>query len=343
MSRHLTPRDLHDALDRWRGRGLISGDQAEAIAAFEAAERAEAGLPEPSEDDGLAAGSVLAYAGVLVALGAVLGLYLTVLSDAGAAAEVGVSWVIVSVALGLTLGAGRVSAGAALTDALGFATTVLVAWAMFQTVDAAGWMNDSSDAEVRQMRMSLAIVGAVVAAAGWGLARRYSPMSALAAAVAAVWAAAALAWVFTGVDREGPGTAGGQVAVVAGFVLAAGASVTPALIGVQERARTWVLVGALGAANVAAFILAISDGGIFEGLLLAYALGLGVAALALRRRAVLVFAAITLYEYVGLVVFRTFEGAVAAIIVLALVGLGTAIGGTAVQRGLANRFLPRFR
>ncbi|MDO9444492.1 MAG: hypothetical protein Q7K37_04190 [Dehalococcoidia bacterium] len=337
-------RDLDRALSRWRDHDLLSEEQAHAIAAFEAVEQGESEDAPLEERPGLAAGSMLAYAGVLVALGAVLGLYVTVLSDAAPSVQLGISWLIVAVGLGLTYGASRLPSGAAMADALGFATALLVGWASMQTFDVAGWLDDRNvDEDVRQMRMAWMLTGVGVAAVGWLLARRFSPMAALAASVATVWTAAAVVWVFAATDREGPGTVGGQAAVIVGFALALVGAIAPKVIGIDERARTWLLVGALGAANVAAFIIAVGDGGVFEGLLLAYAIGLGVAALGLRSRVILVFAAITLYEYVGVVVFRTFEGAVAAIIILALVGLGTAIGGTLVQRGLADRFVPHFR
>lgn len=337
-------RDLDRALSRWRDHDLLSEEQAHAIAAFEAAERGEPADAPQEEHPGLAAGSMLAYAGVLVALGAVLGLYITVLSEAPSDARLGVSWLIVAVGLGLTFGASRLPAGAAMTDALGFATALLVGWAAMQTFDVAGWLDDRNlDEDIRQMRMAWMLTGVGVAAVGWLLARRFSPMAALAASAATVWTAAAVIWVFAAPEREGPGTVAAQVAVIVGFGLALVGAIAPRVIGIDERARTWLLVGALGGANVAGFIIAVGDGGVFEGLLLAYAIGLGVAALGLRSRVILVFAAITLYEYVGVVVFRTFEGAVAAIIILALVGLGTAIGGTLVQRGLADRFVPHFR
>lgn len=323
---------------------MISSEQATAIAQYEAMEAGPTEGDAPDADAAFDAGGMLAYGGVLVALGAVVGLYMTVLGDVGAAAQVGIAWLVAAAGLALLLVSTRIKSGGAMTDALGFAVTILALLALLATFDAAGWLDDDGSAsDVRQMRFAWAFTGIAVAAAGWGIAWRWAPMAALTASVAAIWAAAALPWLVASTDRSGPGTIASQIAVVAGLAIAALAVALPRLTGLGERARLWLLIGALGAANVAAFILAAGEGGLFEGALMLYTVGLAVAALVFRRRAILVFAAITLYEYVGLVVFRTFDGAVAAIVILALVGLGTAIGGTLVQRGLAARYFPRPR
>ncbi len=336
-------RDLGRALARWRDHDLISADQAEAIAAFEA--EGDALAPEdaaPVDGGGFEAGSVLAYAGVLVALGAVGGLYITVFSDMDNTARLVLSWLIVAAAVGMALGSARVHAGEAMADALGFAATLLLIWSTMQTFDTIGWLDDVGDTD-RRMRIAWLVTGIVVVAAGWLLARRSSPMAALSAAAALAWTGTAIVWLFSTSEFDGPGTLGGQVAVIVGFAVVGVAAVLPEYTGLGDRARTWAIIGGLGAANLAGFVIAADDGGVYEGLLLFYAVGLGIAAVLLRRRSILVFAAITLYEYVGLVVFRTFDGAVAAIIILALIGLGTAIGGTMVQRGLGGRILAGLR
>ncbi len=74
---HLDVRDLLDSLSRCTERGLISMEQADAIAAHEGVDRT-APLPP---DRGVSGGVLLQYAGSLVALGALFGIYVTVLDD----------------------------------------------------------------------------------------------------------------------------------------------------------------------------------------------------------------------------------------------------------------------
>ena len=88
-------RELRAALDRWSERGLIDPEQARAIDDFETIEAGpELAAAAAAPHDGAPrwdASGVLAYAGVLVALVAVLALYVTVFPDAAAATRVGVA------------------------------------------------------------------------------------------------------------------------------------------------------------------------------------------------------------------------------------------------------------
>jgi hypothetical protein len=341
----MDPRDLGRTLERWREAGLVSAEQAQAIAEYEAA---EAGVGAPASRAGIDAGVALSYGGALVALAAVLGLYLTVLDDFGDGARVGLSWAIAGAAFALAATASRVRGGGAMADALGLATVILLAWAVGASFDVAGWIDRTRSPgqvgylrELHEMRTAFMAIGLVTALAGWGLARTLpSSLAAGASAAGAVWAAAVLGWWLGDADNDAPGVAGGQSAVLVGFALVAIALLT-ARLRLTPRAVDWWIFGALAATNVAAVLLAGNEGGFFEGALLVYAAGAGIAAVITRRRLLLLFAAVTLYEYVGFVVFRTFDGAVAAIVVLALIGLGTALGGALAQRGGYERLLGR--
>ncbi len=334
-------RDVEGLIDRWQGRGLISSDQADAIRAFEAEERP--GEPEHVEDPTLDVGALLSYGGALVALGAIIGLYATLFDDIGSGGKVPVTWGVAAVAVALAWLFSRARGGGAAADATGFAATILVAWAVVEVFNAAGWFMDRTSPgqpgyyrDVSETRITWIVSSLVVAGAGYALARyRVAPMAALAAAVALVWVAAMLGGWIGQPSEDGPGAVGGQFAVIVAIVLAAIALLDR--LAVDGRAMLWWLIGSLGAMNVAAVFLSGEEGGAYEALLLAYAIGLAIVAVVTRRKVVLVFAALFLYEWVGFVVFRTFEGAVAAIIVTALVGLGTAIGGIGVQRGLMER------
>lgn len=334
-------RDVEGLLDRWQGRGLISPDLADAIRAYEAEELADEfpAVDEPTLD----VGALLSYGGALVALGAIVGLYATLFDDLGSSGKIPVTWGVATAAAALAWLFSRARGGSAAADATGFAATILVAWAVIEVFNAAGWFMDRTSPgregyyrDVAETRIAWMVSSAVVAAAGYGLARyRVAPMAALSAAVALIWIAATLGgWIGQPSD-DGPGAVGSQFAVIVAIVLAAVALLHR--LYVEERAALWWLIGSLGAMNVAAVFLSGEEGGAYEALLLAYAIGLAIVAVVTRRKVILVFAALFLYEWVGFVVFRTFEGAVAAIIVTALVGLGTAIGGIGVQRGLIER------
>lgn len=345
-SRSAYPRwmNLHEverALERWQEHGLLSGDQAQAIVAFEAADQ---GL-DPAELDaleggGFDVGSLLAYGGVLVALVAMVGIHFALMDDFAPAARFGIASAAAAGAVVLAFGLGKVR-GAAAADALGFAATILIAAAVLQGCEAAGWLESDANGDADlSVRFSFLVTAIVAGAAGWALALKIpAPLAAMSASAFLAGAAAVLGW-FVADNDEGPGAIGGQMAVVAGFALATLALVPNALRMDRPALRFWA-IGALIAANVAAFLLAAVEGGVYEGLLLPYAFGTGVAAVLSKQRALLVFAALFLYEYVGFVVFRTFGGAVAAIIVLALIGLGTAIGGTMAQRGLGRSLFQR--
>lgn len=324
---HLDERDLRDSLDRWTERNLISVEQADAIAVHEGVDRT-APAPPPG---GVSGGVLLQYAGSLVALGAVFGIYFTVLDDMSDWSRFGV---MVAVAAGWTVLAwllARATGGAAAADALGFGAAVLWYAASLQAFAAVDWLGGG--ATPAEMRVTFFVTSAVGATAGYMAARRVpAPLAALGVPIAIAWGSGAIGWWVGNTDEDAPGTAGAQVIVVVGLVLAA-LAFTGGPLRLDRIARTWWQIGALGAANIAAVILAIDKGGAYEGLLFAYAVGLAVAAVAARQRVAVVFAALTLYEYIGIVVFRTFEGAMAAIIILALIGLGTALGGTVAQRG----------
>ena len=322
----LDPRDLLDSLDRWAERGLISDEQAAAIAAHEGVDRAA--LP-PS--GGVSGAVLLQYAGSLVALGAVFGIYVTVLDDLSDWSRFGV---MVAVAAGWSVLAwvlARMRGGGAAADALGFSAGVLWYAAALQAGMAVGWLDDQSTPG--EMRAAFALSSVVGAAAGYTAARGLpAPLAALGVPVALAWGGGVFGWWVGDTESKGPGTAGAQVMVVLGLLLAA-LAFTEGTLRLDRRGRTWWQIGALGIANVAGVVLAIGEGGAYEGLLFAYAVGLAGAAVAARQRVAVVFAALMLYEYIAIVVFRTFEGAMAAIIILALIGLGTALGGAVAQRG----------
>lgn len=341
-------RDVESLLSRWQQRGLLSADQAAAIRAFEAEDRGPEGLASEEGEGAPDIGALLSYGGALVALGAVIGLYATLFDDIGAGGRIPVTWGVALAAGVLAWVFSRARGGSAAADATAFATTILAGWAVVEVFNAAGWFMDRAPfgepghyRDVQETRVAWLVTSAVVAGAGYGLARFLpAPMAASSAAVAIVWAAATLGGWIGNPEGDAPGVVGGQVAVIAALLIAVVAMVDRLTLG--SRAMTWWLIGALGAMNVAAFLLSLEEGGAYEALLLAYAIGLAVAAVLTRRKAVLVFAALFLYEWVGFVVFRTFDGAVAAIIVTALVGLGTAAGGVAVRRGVMD-YLWRLR
>lgn len=323
---HLDERDLVDSLDRWAEAGLISAEQAGAIAAHEGIDPL---APVPAAR-GLSGGVLLQYAGSLVALGAVFGIYFTVLDGMSGWSRFGV---MVAVAAGWTALAWLLAraGGTAAADALGFSAAVLWYAASLQASSAVGWLGD--DSTPGEMRTAFFLTSAVGAVAGYAAARGLpAPLAALGVPVAIAWGGGVFGWWMGDAGSEGPGTAGAQVMVVLGLLLAA-LAFTEGTLRLDRTARIWWQIGALAVANVAGVVLAIGEGGAYEGLLFAYAVGLTVAAVVARQRVAVVFAALTLYEYIGIVVFRTFEGAMAAIIILALVGLGTALGGTVAQRG----------
>ncbi len=331
---------LHDALDRWLAAGLIDPAQAEGIAAHEAAlaplDSPAVAHPERARID---VGAVLAYAGTLVALAAVFALYVTVFQDYTERARIALMFAVAAGAAVLAFGASRFRAGESLADALGLATTLIAAWATGELFRATGWLGDlprqvapgygRAVGELRGALLGIGLVGTVV---GYAAARGLrSPLSAAASAVGLAWAAGVTVWWLADPGAAAPGIPGGQAIVIVGDALAL-ATLVPGVVGLRDRGRFWWQLGALGAANVAAFALAVSSGGIYEGLLLAYAIGLAAVAILRGGRLFLVAGAVALYEYVGVVIFRTFQGAVAAIVVLALVGLGTAFAGGFGQR-----------
>jgi len=333
-------RDIEGLLTRWQEHGLLSQDQTDAIRAYEGQER-----PEDTSvaDASLDVGALLSYGGALVALGAIVGLYATLFEDLGSGGRIPVTWGVAAAAVALAWMFSRARGGQAAADATGFAATVLIAWATIELFNAAGWFMDRAAfgepgyyRDVAETRIAWLVTSAVVAGAGYGLAKYLpAPMAALSAAVALIWAAATLGGWVGNPSQEDPGAVGSQFAVIVAILLAA-----TALLGrlyLDGRGTLWWLIGSLSAMNIGAVYLSADQGGAYEALLLAYAIGLAIAAVVTRRKVVLVFAALFLYEWVGFVVFRTFEGAVAAIIVTALVGLGTAVGGVGVQRGLLER------
>jgi len=339
-------RELDRLLARWQQRGLVSSDQVDAIVAFEVEDGALDAVPaeDVQEGESIDLGGLLSYGGVLVALVAVLGIYLTVVDGLEAWPRFALSVAIAAGAAALSWVMSK-SGGHAAADALGFAAVVLVAWAVVQGGEALVW-DDAGDDRTRAARAIWLLMGLGAGGVGWVLARYVpAPLAALASAAAFVWSFAALGWLVGPGGSDGPGAFGWQLAVVGGFALTLLALLPERLrpdgLGLTEATRQRWLVGALIGTNVAAFVLAAGEAGVYEGLLLPYAIALGASALFARSRTLVAFAAVFLYEYVGFVVFRTFGGALAAIIVLALVGLGTAVGGMAVQRGLADRFTRR--
>lgn len=328
---HLDERDLLDSLDRWTERGLIAAEQADAIAAHEGVDRT-APAPPPR---GVSGGVLLQYAGSLVALGAVFGIYFTVLDDISDWSRFGVMVVVAMGWTGLAWLLARAAGGAAAADALGFSAAVLWYAASLQAFGAIGWVGD--DPTPGELRAAFFFSSAVGASAGYVAARGLpAPLAALGVPVAIAWGGGVFGWWIGDAGSEGPDVAGAQVMVVLGLLLAA-LAFTEGTLRLGPAARTWWQIGALGIADVAGVVLAIGEGGAYEGLLFAYAVGLAGAAIAARQRVAVVFAALMLYEYIGIVVFRTFEGAMGAIIILALIGLGTALGGTAAQRGGLRR------
>lgn len=320
-------RTLQESLDRWADEGLISSEQAEAIAAHEGVQRGVDSMPGRPGVSGVV---LLQYAGSLVALGAVLGIDFTVLDDISGGGRFGV---MLAVAAGWTALAWALSraGGSAAADATGFGAAVLWYAASLHAFNAVGWLGDESSPG--QLRTAFFLSSVVGASVGYGIARTLgAPLAALGVPIAIAWGGGVFGWWLGDTESEGPGTAGAQVMVVLGLLLAA-LAFTEGTLRLDRAARLWWQIGALSIANVAGVVLAIGEGGAYEGLLLAYAVGLAVAAVLGRQRVAVVFAALTLYEYIGIVVFRTFEGALAAIIILALVGLGTALGGTVAQHG----------
>lgn len=339
-------RELDRLLARWQQRGLISPEQVDAIVAFEGedGELDAAASDDPEDRESIDLGGLLSYGGVLVALIAVLGIYLTIVDGLGAWSRFALSVAVATGAAVLSWLMSK-SGGRAAADALGFAAVVLVAWAIVQGGEALVW-GDAGDDSTRAARAIWLLMGLGGGSVGWVLARYVpAPLAALASASAFVWSFAALGWLVGPGGSDGPGAFGWQLAVVGGFALILLAllpeRLRPGGAGLSKKTRQRWLVGALIGTNVAAFVLAAGEAGVYEGLLLPYAIAVGAGALFARSRILVAFAAMFLYEYVGFVVFRTFGGALAAIIVLALVGLGTAVGGMAVQRGLADRFIRR--
>src|SRR5690606_35808467 len=252
-------RDVEDLLARWQERGLVSSDQAAAIRAFEAEERADdpSEAPEPSLD----IGALLSYGGALVALGAIIGLYATLFDDIGSGARIPVTWGVAAAAAVLAWMFARARGGGAAADATGFATTVLVAWATVELFNAAGWFMDRAPAgepghhrDLAETRVTWIVTSITVAAAGYALARYLpAPMAALSASVALIGGAAILGGWIGNPSEEGPGAVGWQLAVIVAIVL-----VTVALLHrlyLDGRGTLWWLIGSLSAMNIAAVVL----------------------------------------------------------------------------------------
>jgi hypothetical protein len=173
-----------------------------------------------------------------------------------------------------------------------------------------------------------------------------SPLSAAPLALASIALLGVIAWWIANPSDDDTGRSPVVVMTYAGYALALLAVLRPlpAALGVEGSARGWFTLAALGAANITALMLAAEFGGAHEGLLLAHAVVQLAVAVWRGGRSWLALGALSLYEYVAIVVFRTFEGAVAAIVVLPLIGLGTAFGALAGQRvGDALRALGRSR
>ncbi len=347
-------RELRAALDRWSERGLIDPEQARAIDDFETIEAgpelAAAAAGTPVGAPRWEASAVLAYVGVLVALAAVLALYVTVVPDAAAATRVGVAVAMAVAAAVLGALAARLPGGGRIADALGLSFALLVGAAALVAFDAADWIDGErgrNARELAQQRIAFALSAAAMGSAAWAALRWLrSPLAAAPLALAPIAALGVLGWWVAPNSGDDPGRLAGLVVTYAAYALALLPllGVLPAALGVAGSARGWFTLAALGAANIAALMLAAEFGGAHEGLLLAHAALQLAVAVWRGGRAWLALGALSLYEYVAIVVFRTFEGAVAAIVVLALVGLGTAFGALAGQRvGDALRALGRER
>ncbi len=335
--------ELRVALERWSERGLIDPAQARAIDDFETIEAGPeaaaiaAGAGTEASAPRWGASAVLAYAGVLVALAAVLALHVTVLPDAPAATRVGVavSTAVAAAALGAI--AARLPGGERIADALGLSFSLLVGAGALVFFDVAGWLEGSDDSLRRnsELRASFALSAVAMGGAAWlALRGLRSPLSAAPLALAPVAALGVLASWIANPSGDEPGRLAGVAVTYGGYALALLPLLRPlpGALGVVGAARGWFALAPLGAANLAALILAAELGGAHEGLLLAHAIGQLAVAVWRGGRAWLALGALSLYEYVAIVVFRTFEGAVAAIVVLALIGLGTAFGALAGQR-----------
>jgi hypothetical protein len=347
-------RELRAALDRWSERGLIEPEQARAIDDFETIEAgpelaAVAAGPPSDASPRWDASGVLAYAGVLVALAAVLALYVTVLPDAATATRVGVAVAMSAAAAALGALAARLPGGGRIADALGLSFALLVGAAALVFFDAAGWLDGDRDnvTQNSQLRGAFALSATAMGGAAW-VALRWlrSPLSAAPLALAPIALLGIVAWWIASPGDDDPGRAAGMAITYAAYALALLTVLRPlpSALGVEGSAHGWFTLAALGAANIAALMLAAEFGGAHEGLLLAHAVVQLAVAVWRGGRAWLALGALSLYEYVAIVVFRTFEGAVAAIVVLALIGLGTAFGALAGQRvGDALRALGRER
>ena len=136
-------RDVEGLIARWQGRGLLSDDQAAAIRAYEAEARADE-PPDEEDEPAFDVGALLSYGGALVALGAVMGLYATLFDDIGHGGRIPVTWGVALGAAALAWVFSRARGGSAAADATGFATTILLAWAVLELFDAIGWFGDRS-------------------------------------------------------------------------------------------------------------------------------------------------------------------------------------------------------
>ncbi len=326
--------DLRVALDRWSARGLITPDQAAAIDDFETVKTGPVvtGSADPPR---WGASVVLAYAGVLVALAAVLALYMTLFPDVTDVTRVGLAVAMAVAAAVLGMLATRMSGGDRIADALGFSFALLVAVAGLVACDALDWIDGDRFDGYGSTRVSLVLAATAMGSAAWVSVRwLQSPLAAAPLILAPIAVLGVMAWSLVNPGDDQPGRFAGMIVTYAAYTLAALQLVCrlPAVLGIQDSARGWATLAALGASNIVAFTLAAEFGGVHEGLLLLHA-GLQLAVAVWRGgRAWLVFGALSLYEFIGFVVFRTFDGAEAAIVVLMVVGLGTAFSALAGKR-----------
>ena len=269
---------------------------------------------------------------------ATLGLYGALFDGLSGGGRIALTVAASAIALAGATVTSRMRGGAAATDALSFAATVLVFVAAITAFDTAGWFGGRpSEREpgylraLTELRTTFLVSAVAAALVGWGAARRLgAPIAALPGTAAAVWAVTVVVWWVTNPGGEAPGTVAGLGTVVFAYGVAAAATITrrPA----EPLLRFWHELAALGAGNVAAIILAGEHGGTYELMLLPLGLAQGAVALMRGQRLWLVGAAVTLYQYLLLVVLRTFEGAAAALAVVVLLGLATAAAGLWWQR-----------
>ena len=328
-------RELRDALQRWQSADLLAADTALAIEEFETAQ-----APVPAEAPRrIDAGSVLSYAGVLVALIATFALYGILFPDWDAPARIATSATGAIVALVASIASRRMTGGQPASDALSASWVALTAVAVAIAFGAASWLDQEERGHsdyvrsLDQLRATFLGISASIVLTGAVGARWFrSPLSALPAAIAAPAVGGIFVWWIDQRESAAPGLLAGEAMVITALVLA--------LLGLRYRERLvstahrlFIDTGLLGTANVAAIWLSGVEGGLYEGLLLVNAVIQAGVALASGSRIWLTGFAVSLYAYVSFVVFRTFEAAALGVLALLALGLLTAAGGLWAQRG----------